>query len=86
MSPGCALRPLRSAFTGLVAEVGNFVRDVGSSFCSASRRDQQADSHADPNSDEQSNGFAEYLRIFFATKRVSGLMGCDGAVELVEGG
>jgi hypothetical protein len=80
VSPGCALRLFPDVLTDFVAEVRNLVGDVGSRFFTASGCDQQADSHADPHPDSQSNSFAEYLRIFLAAKRVG------GAAQAVRGG
>src|SRR6202022_2536095 len=61
VSPGSALRLFASVLPDFVAEVRNLIREFGTRFFTASRCDQQTDAHADPDSDQQSNGFAEYL-------------------------
>jgi hypothetical protein len=53
-----------------VPEVRNPIGDVSSRFLPACRCDQHTNSYADPHSDGQRNGFAEYLRFFFAAKCV----------------
>jgi hypothetical protein len=53
-----------------VSEVRNPIGDVSSRFLPACRCDQHSNSYADPHSDGQRNGFAKYVRFFFAAKCV----------------
>jgi hypothetical protein len=76
VSPGRARRLFSDVLTDFVAEVRSLVGDVDPRFFTASRCDQQADSHAD----SQSNSFTEYLRVFLPAKRVG------GAAQAVRGG
>jgi hypothetical protein len=53
-----------------VSEVRNLIGDISPRFFAARRSDQHTNSYADPHSDGQRNGFAEYVRFFFAAKCV----------------
>ena len=72
MSPGCALRLFAGALPDFVAEIRHLIGDVGSSFLTAGRCDEQTDAYADANPNQQNTNLAVYMGIFFATKRVGG--------------
>jgi hypothetical protein len=69
-SAGCARR-LCPAVRMDLPEVRNPIGDVSSRSLPACRCDQNTNSYADPHTDGQRNGFAEYVRFFFAAKCVS---------------
>ena len=55
-----------------IAELRNFVVDLGSSSLSTVRCDKQADAGADTNSDQQSADFTEETWTFLPQKHIAG--------------
>src|ERR1700730_706181 len=53
-----------------VSELRNLIGDISPRFFAARRCDQHTNSYADPHSDGQRKGFAEYVRFFFTAKCV----------------
>jgi hypothetical protein len=72
VSAGCARRLFLAVLIDFVAEVRNLIGEISSRLLPARRCYQHTNSYADPHSDGQRNGFAEYVGFFFAAKCVGG--------------
>jgi hypothetical protein len=72
VSAGCAHRLFPTVLMDFVSEVRNLIGDISSRFVPARRCYQHTNSYADPHSDGQRDGFAEYVRFFFPAKSFGG--------------